>query len=384
MALPQHPTHKVNGICSRLEAAIDHWRQGKTNLVDTGHTIRSLFLGASWPPPVAAAIEAASLGLGAQAGVGDPSVAVRSSATAEDLPTASSAGQQESYLNVRGAEEVLAACRRCYASLFTDRAISYREAKGFNHTSVALSVGVQHMVRANRAGGGAGVMFTIDPESGYDQVVLINASWGLGETVVQGTVDPDEYEVFKPLIGSGGGVVPIVSKTCGSKAIKMVYGGEAETDAPTTSVATTAAERASFVLSDHEILQLGRWACVIERHYGCAMDIEWARDGVSGDLFVVQARPETVHSQMGRPGSSGEVAQTYVVREPGPVLATGHAIGTAAVAGRVCHISLKSRNSFQFFLDFRFSVSKSGKARDIRPIVLKKPFKEVCLEYLST
>ncbi|KAH7016143.1 uncharacterized protein B0I36DRAFT_336877 [Microdochium trichocladiopsis] len=330
---------EVNGIRSRLEAAIDHWRQGKTNLVDTGHTIRSLFLGGSWPGPVAAAIEAAYHDLGAKAGMDDPSVAVRSSATAEDLPTASFVGQQESYLNIRGAEEVLAACRRCYASLFTDRAISYREAKGFDHTSVALSVGVQHMVRANRAGGGAGVMFTIDPESGYDQVVLINASWGLGETVVQGTVDPDEYEVFKPLIGSGAGVFPVVNKTCGSKAIKMVYGGEAETDAPTTSVPTTAAERASFVLSDHEILQLGRWACAIERHYGCAMDIEWARDGVSGDLFVVQARPETVHSQMGRPGSSGEVAQTYVVREPGPVLATGHAIGTAAVAGRVCHIA---------------------------------------------
>ncbi|KAH7021566.1 uncharacterized protein B0I36DRAFT_388228 [Microdochium trichocladiopsis] len=308
---------EVNGIRSRLEAAIDHWRQGKTNLVDTGHTIRSLFLGGSWPGPVAAAIEAAYHDLGAKAGMDGPSVAVRSSATAEDLPTASFAGQQESYLNIRGAEELPRS----------------------HHTSVALSVGVQHMVRANRAGGGAGVMFTIDPESGYDQVVLINASWGLGETVVQGTVDPDEYEVFKPLIGRGAGVFPVVNKTCGSKAIKMVYGGEAETDAPTTSVPTTAAERASFVLSDHEILQLGRWACAIERHYGCAMDIEWARDGVSGDLFVVQARPETVHSQMGRPGSSGEVAQTYVVREPGPVLATGHAIGTAAVAGRVCHIA---------------------------------------------
>ncbi|MBC7157493.1 MAG: phosphoenolpyruvate synthase, partial [Rhodobacteraceae bacterium] len=260
------------------------------------------------------------------AGRADADVAVRSSATAEDLPDASFAGQQETFLNIRGPDALLAACRRCYASLFTDRAISYRETKGFDHLKVALSVGVQLMVRSDI--GGSGVMFSIDTETGFDRVVVIDAAWGLGETVVQGTVDPDEYQVFKPLLAREG-VVPIVEKRLGTKARKMIY---ARTGHGTTrTVPTSKAERAGFVLSDPEILQLARWACAIEDHYGCPMDIEWARDGETGALFIVQARPETVQSRR-----AAGAYRSYSVKASGRKLVSGLSIGDAAVAGRVC------------------------------------------------
>lgn len=258
----------------------------------------------------------------------DVDVAVRSSATAEDLPDASFAGQQETFLNIRGEAALLDACRRCYASLFTARAISYRETKGFAHDKVALSVGVQQMVRSDL--GGAGVMFTLDTETGCDRVVVINAAYGLGENVVQGDVDPDEYLVFKPLLADAA-LVPIIEKRCGGKAQKMIYttaGGRS-----TLNVHTTEAERAALVLTDAEILQLARWACAIEAHYGTPMDIEWARDGRSGALYIVQARPETVHSQ-----AAAGTLRTYAVADKGEVLARGLAIGQAAVVGRVCRI----------------------------------------------
>ena len=224
-------------------------------------------------------------------------VAVRSSATAEDLPDASFAGQQETYLNVHDLQCVLEACHKCFASLFTDRAISYRTIKGFDHFDVALSVGVQKMVRSDLAT--SGVMFSIDTETGFKDAALITAAYGLGENVVQGAVNPDEYIVFKPTLDRG--YRPILDKRLGSKEIKMIYdvGGTKLTK----NVPTSHLERAEYAINDAEILQLAKWACQIESHYSqvrgvyTPMDIEWAKDGVTGELYIVQARPETVQSQ---------------------------------------------------------------------------------------
>ncbi|MEO1763086.1 MAG: phosphoenolpyruvate synthase [Cyanobacteria bacterium J06629_18] len=226
----------------------------------------------------------------------DTDVAVRSSATAEDLPDASFAGQQETYLNVTTIEEVLAATHRCFASLFTDRAISYRHTKGFDHFEVALAVGVQKMVRSDLAT--SGVMFSIETESGFRDAALITAAYGLGENVVQGAVNPDEYHVFKPTLISG--YRPIIDKRLGSKEIKMIYDDGSKN---VKNVSVSSVERAKFALNDEEILQLGRWACLIEDHYShvhgkyTPMDMEWAKDGITNELFIVQARPETVQSQ---------------------------------------------------------------------------------------
>ncbi|MEO1185632.1 MAG: PEP/pyruvate-binding domain-containing protein, partial [Cyanobacteria bacterium J06636_27] len=226
----------------------------------------------------------------------DTDVAVRSSATAEDLPDASFAGQQETYLNVTTVEEVLAATHRCFASLFTDRAISYRHTKGFDHFEVALAVGVQKMVRSDLAT--SGVMFSIETESGFKDAALITAAYGLGENVVQGAVNPDEYHVFKPTLISG--YRPIIDKRLGSKEIKMIYDDGSKN---VKNVSVSSVERAKFALNDEEILQLGRWACLIEDHYShvhgkyTPMDMEWAKDGITNELFIVQARPETVQPQ---------------------------------------------------------------------------------------
>ena len=319
----------ANGIRGKIGSLVAEWQAGRESLAETGRAVRRLFLRGAWPPDVADAITAAYRGLSAKTGIENLRVAVRSSATAEDLPNASFAGQQESYLNISGENKVLDACRRCYASLFTDRAISYRQTKGFDHLSIALSVGVQRMVRSDV--GGSGVMFSVDTESGFDKIVLINAAWGLGENVVQGTVNPDEYQVFKPLLGDAS-LVPIIQKKRGDKAIKMVLGRGGH-QAPTRNVPTSKAERAAFVLSDPEILQISRWACIIEKHYGCAMDMEWAKDGITGELFIVQARPETVHSRQ-----DSAVFKTYDVQKKGRVLSTGLSIGDAAVAGHLCLI----------------------------------------------
>ncbi|PKS05392.1 hypothetical protein jhhlp_008767 [Lomentospora prolificans] len=336
----------TNDIRHKIAVLTTEWQEGKLTLAETGQTVRRLFLRGTWPADVAAAIKAGYRELSAKAGVKELSVAVRSSATAEDLPDASFAGQQESFLNISGEDALLDACRRCYASLFTDRAISYRQTKGFQHTSVALSIGVQRMVRSDTAG--SGVMFSIDTESGFDKVVLINAAWGLGENVVQGAVNPDEYQVFKPLLDNRN-LVPILEKKLGDKQIKMVYGDKHK---PTRNVPTSKAERNSFVLDDQEILQLSRWACTIESHYRCPMDMEWAKDGITGELFIVQARPETVHSRR-----DAAVMKTYKVSNKGRVLTKGLSIGDAAVSGRLCLIT--SASDIDKFVDNSILVTET-------------------------
>ena len=316
----------ANDLDARIGVALDALAAGKATLQKTGQTIRDMILNGDFPKDTAAAIVTAYRALAKEAGEPDIPVAVRSSATAEDLPDASFAGQQETFLNVRGEAALLEACRKCYASLFTDRAISYRQIQGFSHTQVALSVGVQQMVRADT--GGSGVMFSIDTESGFPDVVLIDAAWGLGENVVQGAVDPDEYEVYKPFL-TDETKVPILEKSLGAKEIKMIH----DRDGTLRNVPTSKAERAQYVLSDAEILTLARQACVIEDHYGCPMDMEWARDGKTGTLFIVQARPETVQSR----AEVGSL-KSYAVADTGRTLVTGLSVGNAAVAGRVCMI----------------------------------------------
>ncbi|MBD2312494.1 phosphoenolpyruvate synthase [Desertifilum sp. FACHB-1129] len=259
----------------------------------------------------------------------DTDVAVRSSATAEDLPDASFAGQQETYLNVHGVKGVLESCHRCFASLFTDRAISYRTIKGFDHFEVALSVGVQKMVRSDLAS--SGVMFSIDTETGFKNAALITAAYGLGENVVQGAVNPDEFFVFKPTLKEG--YRPILEKRLGSKEIKMVYdlGGTKLTK----NVSVTESERGKFAVTDDEVLQLAKWACIIEDHYSnvrgqyTPMDIEWAKDGLTGELFIVQARPETVQSQ-----KSANILRSYKLQGTGDVVARGRAVGEMIGQGK--------------------------------------------------
>jgi pyruvate,water dikinase len=319
---------EANGLKQKIADALGRLAAGKATLAQTGSAIRQMFIEGEWPQETAQAIRDSYAELSKRAGKRDADVAVRSSATAEDLPDASFAGQQETYLNIRGDAALLDACRRCYASLFTDRAISYRHVKGFDHMKVALSIGVQRMVRSDL--GGSGVMFSLDTESGFDKVALINAAWGLGENVVQGAVDPDEYIVFKPLL-TDGKLAPIVEKRCGEKAQKMIY--TQDTAHPTKNVPTSKAERAAFVLNDGDILQLARWAVVIEQHYGRSMDMEWAKDGESGELFIVQARPETVQSRR-----AGSAFRTYSIKSKGKKLVSGMSIGDAVVAGKVCII----------------------------------------------
>ncbi len=315
----------ANDLRDVIAECIGEWEDGAASLAETGAAIRKAFLKSTWPDDVADDIRAAYRELSQRYGMKEADTAVRSSATAEDLPDASFAGQQESFLNVSGEDDLLDACRRCYASLFTDRAISYRKAKGFDHFEVALSVGVQKMVRSDK--GGAGVMFSIDTETGFDKVVLIDAAWGLGENVVQGAVDPDGYSVFKPLLDKPG-AKPIIDKRLGGKKQKMIYAGSGER--PVRNVSTSAAERAAFVLDDDEIVQLARWARDIEAHYKCPMDMEWAKDGETGELFIVQARPETVQSRR----EASEI-RTYTITKKGKRLVSGLAIGDAAVTGRV-------------------------------------------------
>ncbi len=318
---------EANRLHETIQSHVDDLASGKATLAETGAAIRKSVLRGEWPKETADAIREAYRELCRRIGHKDADVAVRSSATAEDLPDASFAGQQETYLNIRGEKALLDACRRCYASLFTDRAISYRQAKGFDHMKVALSIGVQRMVRSDL--GGSGVMFSIDTETGFDKIVLINAAWGLGENVVQGAVDPDEYEVFKPLLATKK-LSPIIEKKRGEKEIKMIY---ARGDKPTRNVPTSKAERAAFVLSDSEILELARWAATIEKHYGCPMDMEWAKDGETGEMFIVQARPETVQSRRG----AGDFRH-YRLGEHGKKLVTGLSVGDAIATGRVCLI----------------------------------------------
>lgn len=302
---------------------IERYRQGEIGLAACGSTLRDAIAGAPMPDDLAAQIRHAYRVLGGRYQDEDPDVAVRSSATAEDLPDASFAGQQDTYLNIRGEHDLLDAVRRCFASLFTDRAISYRDQKGYDHLDVALSVGVQKMVRSDL--GCAGVMFTVDTETGFPNLIVIDSAWGLGESVVGGHVTPDEFRVFKPLIDEEG-VVPIVDKRLGRKETRLVYGD----DASTRRVETNPADRNRFTLRDPEVMQLARWAVAIEEHYGRPMDIEWGKDGHTGRLFVLQARPETVQS---RRGTSDVV--TWTLDERGEALIEGTAVGNGIAAGRV-------------------------------------------------
>ena len=289
---------------------------------------REIVLAAPFPDDLRSEILAAYRQLQAEYGE-DLSVAVRSSATAEDLPSASFAGQQETYLNIRGDEALIDACRRCFASLFTDRAIHYRIDQGFDHFKVALSIGIMKMVRSDLAA--SGVMFSLDTETGFRDVVFITGAWGLGENVVQGAVDPDEFYVHKPTFEAGHRAV--LRRVRGAKKIKMVYAPEGS-DPPVMNVETTAEERARFCLSDEEVLQLADYAIKVERHYSehagedRPMDMEWAKDGIDGRLYMVQARPETVASQQ-----KGHVLRQFVIKGTAPVLVTGRAVGTLVATG---------------------------------------------------
>jgi pyruvate,water dikinase len=315
-----------------LAATIDRLTKGLhadnlTELSERGLAIRQAIVGATLPQDLEAAIADAYHQLGEGTAV---DVAVRSSATAEDLPDASFAGQQETYLNVRGQAALVEACRRAFASLFTDRAISYRADKGFDQVPIALSVGVQRMVRSDLAT--SGVLFTLDTETGFRDVVLINASYGLGEPIVQGSVTPDEYCVFKPTLMRG--FRPILQKTIGTKEFKLVYDEGGSRAVKTVPVAP--GDRARCALDDDEILTLARWGCAIEDHYSrvrgraTPMDIEWAKDGRTGELFVVQARPETVHAR-----ADVQMLEQFRLRDRGRILVTGRSIGSKIATGTV-------------------------------------------------
>ncbi|MCW9056848.1 MAG: phosphoenolpyruvate synthase, partial [Gammaproteobacteria bacterium] len=292
-------------------------------LAKTGKQIRSWMLHAEIPDEIAEDIIQGYLKLGEEYGE-YPDVAVRSSATAEDLADASFAGQQETYLNISGRRNLLLTCKRVFASLFTDRAISYREDKGFNHMDVALSIGVQKMVRSDMAS--SGVMFTLDTESGFRDVVFINSSYGLGENVVQGSVNPDEFYVFKKTLVENKR--PIIRRNLGQKAIKMVYAQDTTAGLSTRNVKVTTEERNQFSLTDDEVLELSRYAVLIEDHYARPMDIEWGKDGKTGELFILQARPETVQANL-----ELKHYQRFKLNQQGDVVAVGKSVGKRIATG---------------------------------------------------
>lgn len=314
-----------------------------SDLAARGKRVRELILKSEIPDDLWSEIRSAYDRLGEQYGK-DPDVAVRSSASAEDLPTVSFAGQQESYLNVRGYDELKEACIKCYASLFTNRAISYRIDHGFDHFKVALSIGIMKMVRSDMAS--SGVIFTIDTETGFQDVIFITGAYGLGENVVQGAVNPDEFYVFKPTFRKG--FRPIIRKTLGSKQIKMIY-GSGEEKSLTKNVEVPLEDRKRFCISDDEALTLADYALKIEDYYSQKaghyrpMDVEWAKDGISGDLFVVQARPETVQSQRAR-----DILETYHLEKRGQVIVTGRSVGEKIASGKARIIpDISQLSSFQ-------------------------------------
>ncbi len=307
------------GIESVIGATLGRLGSSEITAHEAAERIRAAILAVDVPSALRAEIASA------YAALGGTDVAVRSSAPDEDSPTASFAGQHETYLNVRGESGVINAYKMCLASLFSERAIAYREEQGHDHTAAALSVGIQRMVRSDL--GASGVAFTIDTETGFPDVVLIDGAWGLGEGIVQGRVDPDEFLVFKPFL-DGDAPWPIIEKSLGAKREKFIYGNSGESVA---AVETSARERGAFVLSDAEVLQLARWAVAVEKHFSRPMDIEWAKDGKTGEFFIVQARPETVEAN-GNPA----VMRSYRLIEKGRPLTTGHAIGDAIATGKAC------------------------------------------------
>ncbi|WP_217473842.1 phosphoenolpyruvate synthase [Stutzerimonas stutzeri] len=316
---------ELSGLNDQIHALLDALDVDDVNaLAKAGSQIRGWVMDAEFPPQLDADIRTAFAEMAA--GNDNMAVAVRSSATAEDLPDASFAGQQETFLNIRGVDNVIRATKEVFASLFNDRAIAYRVHQGFDHKLVALSAGVQRMVRSET--GTAGVMFTLDTESGFRDVVFITGAYGLGETVVQGAVNPDEFYVHKHTLEAGRPA--ILRRNLGSKAIKMVYGEEARAGKSVKTVDVDQADRMRFCLSDEEVSNLAKQAMIIEKHYGRPMDIEWAKDGDDNQLYIVQARPETVKSR-----SSANVMERYLLKEKGKVLVEGRAIGQRIGAGPV-------------------------------------------------
>ena len=294
-----------------------------SNLKKIGTSIRSCFTQVGLPVTIKEAIKLGYNDLIKKYGA-NISLAVRSSATAEDLPTASFAGQQESYLNVNGLDELINACEKCYASLFTDRAIKYREDNKFDHTKVALSIGVQLMVRSDLAC--SGVNFTLDPDTGFDKVILISSTWGLGENIVQGSINPDEYFVFKPSLEKGT-LQPIISRKLGSKEKTMIYDSSGT---GTINLDTELEKQEQFVLTDSEVIKLAKWSLVIETHYGRPMDIEWAKDGHTNELFIVQARPETVQNAK----KDNLKITTSTLLEKGEEITRGIGLGNKITSGK--------------------------------------------------
>ncbi|HRK87234.1 MAG TPA: phosphoenolpyruvate synthase, partial [Alcaligenes faecalis] len=316
---------KNNDLDKRIQQRLDALDADDVReLAAAGAEIRQWIIDTPFPAEFEKAVREAFAELDAD---GKGSFAVRSSATAEDLPDASFAGQQETYLNVVGIDEVLSKIHHVFASLYNDRAISYRVHKGYAHAEVALSAGIQRMVRSDK--GSAGVMFTLDTESGFKDVVFLTSSYGLGETVVQGSVNPDEFYVYKPTLASGH--YPIISRRIGSKLIKMEFDESRTTDHAVRTVDVPVSERNRYSLSDEEVIELARYATIIEKHYQRPMDIEWGRDGIDGKIYILQARPETVKSQQG----SNDVQERYRLKATGEVLVTGRAIGQKIGSGKV-------------------------------------------------
>jgi pyruvate,water dikinase len=316
---------KSSGLDGRINARLAALNaEDVRELAAAGSEIRQWVVDAPFPADFESAVRTAFAKLDAD---GKGSFAVRSSATAEDLPDASFAGQQETYLNVVGIDDVLEKIRQVFASLYNDRAISYRVHKGYAHAEVALSAGIQRMVRSDK--GSAGVMFTLDTESGFKDVVFITSSYGLGETVVQGAVNPDEFYVFKPTLASGR--YPIISRRIGSKLIKMEFDEGRASGHAVRTVEVPASERNRYSLTDDEIIELAHYATIIETHYKRPMDIEWGRDGVDGKLYILQARPETVKSQQGH----HDVQERYRLKATGEILVRGRAIGQKIGSGTV-------------------------------------------------
>jgi pyruvate,water dikinase len=326
-----------NGLHAKIFSLLDALDiEDVVRLAEVGQTIREWLTHAELPAALKEEITTAYRQLCDEAG-SIVEVAVRSSATAEDLPNASFAGQQETYLNIRGEASLLETCKRVYASLFTDRAIAYRTHQGFAHDKVALSIGVQRMVRSDMAS--SGVMFTLDTESGFRDAVLITAAWGLGENVVQGAVNPDEFLVFKPTLDSAPS--PIIKRQLGSKAIRMIYTRDAQAGHSTRNIETSPEDRQRFCISDDEVLELARQAVTIEQHYGRPMDIEWAKDGHSGELFIVQARPETVQTR-----ADTHIFKQYILEQRGDIVATGRSVGQKIATG-VARVILHAKDMRQ-------------------------------------
>lgn len=329
---------EANQLTEKIRELIKDWEEEKKSLEKAGRAIRALFLKSNLPEKIAGEIREAYRELNRRHGEEETDVAVRGCAIAEDLSGVSFAGQQETFLNIRGEEELLEACRKCYASLFTNRAIAYRREQGLDQMKVGLSLGVQKMVRSDR--GSAGIMYCRDMETGFPDVVVINAVWGLGENVVQGTVTPDEYMVFKPLLKKRE-FRPIIDKNLGEKQKKMIYSKDGSRT--TRNIDTPKEERCSYALEDESVLQLARWAQSIERLFGKPMVMEWARDGETGELFIVQARPQTVQFQK----EAGRM-KLYVLKEYGKRLISGLSIGPAIAVGKVCLIkSIEQTDRFE-------------------------------------